>query len=265
MNKKVLILGANGMLGHSLQKVFPDAVCRGHELDITNEKDIISFISELKPDIVINAAAYTDVDGCEDNQDIAFAVNGEAPGYIACACKKIGAVLVHYSTDYVFDGAKPEYAESDAVNPINAYGESKLLGERRIMENMDNYRIIRTSWLFGRYGKNFVDTVLSLSQKMEKVRVVDDQTGKPTYTFDLAKKTSELINLDSGIYHITNDGQCSWFEFASAFINNAVPCSSAEFPRKAKRPEFSVLKNTKTTPMRHWKDALNDYLNGDKQ
>ena len=260
MNKKILILGANGMLGH----VFPGAVCRDHVLDITDEKKISSYISELNPDIVINSAAYTDVDGCEDKREHAFKVNGEAPGYLAAACHEADAVLVHYSTDYVFDGSKPEYIESDPVNPINAYGESKLLGERRIQKNMDDYRIIRTSWLFGEHGKNFVDTILDLSQRMEEVKVVSDQTGKPTYSVDLAKKTPEIINLDAGIYHVTNDGVCSWFEFASAFIDNAVPCSSSEFPRKAKRPEYSVLKNTKTDPMRHWKDALDDYLRGKK-
>ncbi|MDD3977826.1 MAG: dTDP-4-dehydrorhamnose reductase [Methanomicrobium sp.] len=258
--KKILILGANGMLGHSLQKVFPDAICKGHELDITDEKKIYSYISELNPDIVINAAAYTDVDGCEDNHDIAFAVNGEGPGNLAVACEKTGATLVHFSTDYVFDGTKKEYNESERTNPVSIYGKSKLLGEENIIKNMDDFRIIRTSWLFGVHGKNFVETMLKLSLEMPQVRVVNDQFGKPTYTKDLAQKTSEIINLEPGIYHASNEGVCSWFEFAKAIIPNAVPCNTEEFPRKAKRPVYSVLINNKTKPMRNWNEALKDYL-----
>jgi dTDP-4-dehydrorhamnose reductase len=209
---------------------------------------------------VINAGAYTDVDGCEDKQELAFQVNGHGPGYVAEACNKINATLIHFSTDYVFDGSKNEYIESDAPGPINVYGHSKLIGEQKIAENLDDYRIIRISWLFGTHGKNFVETMLRLSREMAQVRVVNDQFGKPTYTVDLANKITEIAELDPGIYHITNDGICSWYEFASAIINNTVPCTSDEFPRKARRPKYSVLVNTKTKPMRHWKDALKDYL-----
>ncbi len=258
---KTLILGADGMLGHDLQKVFSDAVSRGRDLDITDEAAISAFIQEMKPDLVINAAACTDVDGCEDNRETAFEVNGKALEYIAKACSNVGAVLVHYSTDYIFDGSKEEYVESDAPDPINAYGESKLLGEKNIMESMDDYRIIRTSWLFGVHGKNFVETMLRLSWEMDMVRVVNDQFGKPTYTADLAMKTAEIVGLAPGIYHITNEGVCSWYEFAAAIIDNVSPCSSEEFAVRAKRPMYSVLVNTKTTPMRHWKDALKEYLN----
>ena len=257
---KTLILGADGMLGHDLQKVFSDAVFRGRDLDITDEAATCAFIQELNPDLVINAAAYTDVDGCEDNREIAFEVNGKALEYIAKACSKVGAVLVHYSTDYIFDGSKEEYVESDAPDPINAYGESKLLGEKNIMEHIDDYRIIRTSWLFGVHGKNFVETMLRLSGEMDTVRVVNDQFGKPTYTADLARKTAEIVGLAPGIYHITNNGVCSWYEFAAAIIDNVSPCSSEEFARRAKRPRYSVLVNTKTSPMRHWRDALGAYL-----
>ena len=249
------------MLGHDLQKVFSDAVSRGRDLDITDEAAISAFIQEMKPDLVINAAACTDVDGCEDNRETAFEVNGKALEYIAKACSNVGAVLVHYSTDYIFDGSKEEYVESDAPDPINAYGESKLLGEKNIMENIDDYRVIRTSWLFGVHGKNFVETMLRLSWEMDMVRVVNDQFGKPTYTADLAMKTAEIVGLAPGIYHITNEGVCSWYEFAAAIIDNVSPCSSEEFVRKAGRPRYSVLVNTKTTPMRHWKDALKEYLN----
>jgi len=256
----VLILGAFGMLGHDLQQVYPDAVCRGHELDITDEAAVLSFLSDLKPSLVINAAAFTNVDGCEDQQDLAFAVNGEGPGHIAAACHEVGAPLVHYSTDYVFDGSQESYAESDSPNPINVYGASKLQGEQAIMAAMEDYRIIRTSWLFGRNGPNFVETMLRLSAEMETVRVVNDQFGKPTFTVDLASKTPEIAKDEPGIYHITNGGICSWYEFASAIILNVEPCSSEEFVRPAKRPKFSVLENTKTSPMRPWEDALKEYL-----
>lgn len=265
---KVMITGALGMLGHDLRKVFPDAelfdVVGDNILDITDENMVMETVEAVQPDVVINAAAYTDVDGCEDNTELSLKVNGEALANIAKACKKVGAKLVHYSTDYIFDGNKNEYVESDIPNPINAYGESKLQGEKNIRENMDDYRIIRTSWLFGKNGKNFVETMLSLSGQMDTVKVVNDQFGKPTYAADLAHKTAEVINMEPGIYHITNEGVCSWYEFAGAIIPNAVPCSSEEFARKAKRPTYSILLNTKTGLLRHWKDALTDYLKENK-
>ncbi|WP_235268125.1 dTDP-4-dehydrorhamnose reductase [Methanosarcina mazei] len=260
---KTLIIGASGMLGSDLCKVFPDAVkLTHHDLDITDREQVIESILKIKPDVVINAAAYTNVDGCEDNKELAFQVNGSGPGYIAEACARAGAKLVHFSTDYVFDGSKKEYVESDIPDPINVYGDSKLLGEKKIIENMDDYRIVRISWLFGIHGKNFVETMLKLSGEMDTVKVVNDQFGKPTYTVDLASKVKEIIELDPGIYHITNDGICSWYEFASSIIDNVIPCTSEEFPRKAKRPKYSVLVNTKTEPMRHWREALKDYLQG---
>ena len=258
--QNIIIFGANGMLGHALQQVFPQAHFFGHrDVDISDQDAVKKIVRRERPGVLINAAAYTDVDGCEDNRDLAFGVNGQGPAYIAAACSDARAILVHYSTDYVFDGTKPEYSEDDLPNPISIYGESKLLGEVLIKKNMEDYRIIRTSWLFGSYGKNFVDTILSLSRQVPSVRVVDDQIGRPTYTVDLARKTPEIILREPGIYHITNDGQCSWYEFAGAFISNAVPCSTAEFPRKAKRPAYSVLKNTKTAPLRSWKEAVAEY------
>ncbi len=249
------------MLGTDLCLKFPESVRLTHrDLDITDRDQVIASIKKIGPDVVINAAAYTNVDGCEDKQDLAFAVNGHGPGYIAEGCSQVGAKLVHFSTDYVFDGSKEEYTEADQTNPINVYGRSKLLGERRIMDNMEDYRIVRISWLFGSHGKNFVDTMLRLSAEMDTVKVVSDQFGKPTYTRDLARKISDIIELDPGIYHITNDGVCSWFEFAAAIIDNVEPCLSEEFVQKAKRPKYSVLTNTRTGPMRHWKEALSDYL-----
>jgi dTDP-4-dehydrorhamnose reductase len=258
---KVLIFGAGGMLGHAIRDVFPDAMTFGHrDVEITDAAAVRTVIHQEKPFAVINAAAYTDVDGCEDNEDRANAVNGLAPGYLAAACSETGAILVHYSTDYIFDGTRMDYREDDTPGPLSAYGRSKLLGEQEIQKNTQDYRIIRTSWLFGAHGKNFVDTILALSRQMPQVKVVNDQVGKPTYTVDLARKTPEIISRDPGIYHITNNGVCSWYEFASAFIPNAVPCSTGEFPRKAKRPAFSVLVNSKTTPLRHWSEAVKEYL-----
>ena len=260
-HQKTILFGAQGMLGHALQEVFPHAKFVGHRIiDITDEDAIMKHMKREHPAIVINAAAYTDVDGCEDNRVHAFAVNGNGPGYIAKACTEVDAILVHFSTDYIFDGTKTEYREDDRPNPINAYGESKLLGEGSIAKNMENYRIIRTSWMYGSHGKNFVDTILTLSRQIPVVRVVNDQVGKPTYTVDLANKVPAIISCDPGVYHITNDGQCSWYEFASAFIPNAIPCSTDEFPRKAKRPAYSVLANTKTLPLRHWKEAVKEYI-----
>lgn len=258
-----MIIGANGMLGTDLRSVFPEAAALTHkDVDITDRDAVLAAIRKAAPDVVINAAAYTNVDGCEDEQEKAYAINGLGPAYLAEVCKEAGATLVHYSTDYVFDGTRKEYVESDATNPISVYGRSKLAGEENIRYNMSDYRIIRTSWLFGRHGKNFVDTMLTLSKQMPTVKVVNDQIGKPTYTVDLARKTTEIISLPAGIYHTTNEGVCSWFEFASAIIQNVVPCTTAEFHRKAKRPQYSVLKNTKTSPLRHWKEALSEYLSG---
>lgn len=248
-------------MGKELSKVFPDAIkFTRSELDITDEDRVSLTIEKIKPDVVVNAAAYTDVDGCEDDKELAFNVNGRALKYIARSCSGTGATLVHYSTDYVFDGSKKEYVESDKTNPINVYGQSKLMGEKNIIGNIKNYRIIRTSWLFGLQGKNFVETMFRLSEEMDYVKVIDDQFGKPTYAVDLAHKTCEIIKLPPGIYHITNEGMCSWYEFAKAIIGNVAPCSTDEFPRKAKRPKYSILVNTKTGFMRHWKEALKAYL-----
>lgn len=258
---KTLIIGASGMLGFDLCKVFSDAIRLTHkELDITNRDQVLESIQIIKPDIVINAAAYTDVDGCEDDQELAFQVNGYGPGYIAEACSIFGAKLLHFSTDYVFDGSKREYVESDIPNPVNVYGHSKLIGENKVIGTVNDYRIIRISWLFGVHGKNFVEKMLKLSREMNVVKVVNDQFGKPTYTMDLAAKVKEIIELDSGIYHITNEGTCSWYEFASSIIDNVAPCTSEEFPTKARRPIYSALVNTKTKPIRHWKEALTDFL-----
>lgn len=260
MGGGVVILGAHGMLGHALQRAFPGARCFGHDLDITDAMQVTRTLTGIGPDLVINAAAYTDVDGCETRVDHAMAVNGDGPGIIARACAQTGATMVHYSTDYVFDGERGDYIESDPPHPISVYGESKLRGEQMIAEEMEDFRIIRTQWLYGRHGRNFVETILSLSPRSSQVRVVSDQRGRPTYTDDLAQMTQTIASMEPGIYHVTNDGTCSWYEFASAFIPNAVPCTTEEFPRPAKRPRAAVLISTRTSPMRPWKEALAEYL-----
>jgi dTDP-4-dehydrorhamnose reductase len=261
VGKKIMLFGPTGMLGHALLDVFPQSLPVPHSIaDIIDIDMLRKIIEKERPAIVINAAAYTDVDGCEDNPEYAYAVNGKGPGNLAEVCQDVGAILIHFSSDYVFEGTLAGYSETAQPSPINIYGISKQMGEDAIMRKNDDYRIIRTSWLYGSHGKNFIDTIRSLSEKMDQVRVVNDQVGKPTYAVDLALKTREIISSNPGIYHITNDGICSWFEFASACIPNAVPCTTAEFPRKARRPARSVLLNTKTLPLRHWREALAEYL-----
>lgn len=259
-DSKILILGAFGMLGRDLQKVFPRAVTRGHEADVTDRSKMRALIRNERPSLVINAAGLTDVDYCETHSDIAFEVNGEAQEHLSKECRHIGATLVYFSTDYVFDGEKEGYIESDAPGPINKYGASKLLGEKIIMENSDDYRIIRTSWLFGEHGKNFVSFILEQKSRGTTVRIVSDRFGKPTYSLDLAYKTAEIVGMEQGIYHATNDGICTWYDLARIIYENILPIPGIEDKRPAKRPKFSVLINTKISPMRHWKEALNDCL-----
>lgn len=261
------------------------------ELDITDFSKLETVFERIKPNFVINCAAYTAVDDCETNKELAFRLNGEAAGQIAKACKKTGAVLVHFSTDYVFDGRKSEgYKENDIPSPINIYGESKLRGEQLIAQELDQYYIVRTSWLFGLNGKNFVDTMIKLSKEMKELKVVGDQTGRPTYTKDLCEAVIESfldpyvadlprkhelnlperkkskIRLAFGIYHITNSKNSSWFEFAKKIFELAKidikveKVTSEQFKRPAKRPNYSILLNTKTKALRSWEEGLRAYL-----
>lgn len=265
------------MLGTMLRQRLTDfeiITLNRSELDITNRDQVLAQISELQPDIVINAAAYTAVDDCEIHQEQAMAVNGDAPGYIAEAAKAVDAYVVHYSTDYVFNGNNQagydEYYSE--IEPINAYGASKAAGEKAIQEQVDDtwqkYYLIRTAWLYGPGGTNFVDTMLKLASERDALSVVNDQTGSPTYTLDLAERTQELLRaqLPGGVYHITNSGSCTWYEFAQEIFNfknieiNVQPCSSEEFPRPAKRPRYSILVNTKLPDMPTWQNALHRFL-----
>jgi len=277
---RILVMGHRGMLGSDLMEVLG----RDHEVggvdvgefDITSAADCARVVTAFRPEAVVNAAAYTDVDGCETNRDACFAVNADGVRNMAEACRQAGAKAVHYSTDYVFDGTKGEpYLEDDPCRPINAYGESKRRGEEALVETLEDHLLIRTAWLYGRQGKNFVKAILAKAKDEGTLRVVDDQVGSPTFTLDLAQATKLLIELGCrGTYHVTNRGVCSWYDFARRILEAAqvtgvtvVPIKSRELDRKAARPAYSVLSNrkfmeaTKRT-MRPWQVALNDYLSG---
>jgi dTDP-4-dehydrorhamnose reductase len=260
------------MLGRELSRVFdPEQVValagRG-ELDITDAKAVSSAVGRLRPQIVINAAAWTDVDGAEAEPAEADRVNRAGPAHLADACRDIGALLVHYSTDYVFDGrARVPYRVDDAPNPINVYGRTKLAGEREVMANGCRCLLIRTSWLFAAQGHNFVRTILDLARRRSTLEVVDDQSGRPTYAPDLARMTRALLLRRAvGTWHATNDGTATWYELARAIVDAAgldceiLPCSTESSPRPARRPAFSVLDLSATAALmgrpRHWKEAV---------
>jgi len=275
---KVLILGARGMLAQDLAYIFKKEkpiLWDKEELDITNQTLVEKKIKEAQPEIVINAAAYTDVEGAEKNKETAFQINAEAVGYLAEAVKNTNAILVHYSTDYVFGQEKKNgYTEDEKpLRPLNAYGESKLAGEKKILSCRDlKYYLIRTAWLFGPSSggeyKNFIRTILRLAQEKEKIRVVNDQWGKPTYTLDLAQATYSLLSkkMPFGIYHLTNESKTTWYELAreigriKGFKEKIFPCQSKEYPTLAKRPRYAVLINSKGPCLRNWKEALKEYL-----
>ena len=265
------------MLGHDLEKVLKDKheliLTTSKTLDITDKDKTMEIIKENNPDIVINSAAYTDVDGCETNQDLAYAVNGQGVKNLALACRQIDCPLVHVSTDYVFDGtARDPIPEDGEIGPISVYGKSKLMGEQAIQEILDKYFIVRTAWLYGINGKNFPKTMLELAENHPEITVVYDEVGTPTYTPDLAYGISELIETDFyGIYHLTNSGSCSWCEFARYIFEiagrdvNVVPVTASEFSRPAPRPSYSVLMNKKWIengfePLRDYKEAISEYI-----
>ena len=274
---KILITGSNGMLGHDLIEVLKDKhellLTTSKTLDITDGDSVMDFIVKSNPDIVINSAAYTDVDGCESNPDLAYNVNGEGVKNLALACREVDCPLVHISTDYVFNGQNDRpWVEDDEIGPISIYGKSKLKGEEHIKEILEKYFIVRTAWLYGVNGRNFPRTMLELAQKHSEITVVYDEVGTPTYTPDLAKGISKLIETDYyGTYHLTNSGNCSWCEFARYIFEvadvdvNVIPVTASEFARPAPRPSYSVLENRNWVengfePLRNYKEAIKEYI-----
>ena len=270
----ILVTGANGMLGHDLLAVLEGDV-RGldlPEIDITSLDSVRRILLTLKPQIIINAAAYTDVDGCETNVEQAMAVNGEGVGLLALTAREIGAKLVQISTDYVFSGSKgAPYLEDDPLEPLSIYGESKLAGELNAAMAPDHL-LVRTQWLYGIHGRNFVETMLRLAGERREVAVVDDQIGSPTFTKDLAMAIKALLAAGcSGTYHAANSGFCSWNEFARAiFAEEGLSVtvsgmSTAALDRPANRPLYSTLDCSKLERdtgcrLRHWREALREYL-----
>jgi dTDP-4-dehydrorhamnose reductase len=275
---KVLVLGSKGMLGTDLI-----LLCRDNhevkgvdiqELDITNPHAVREEIFNWKPTVVINAAAYTDVDGSEGNPDRAFKINAEAVGYVAAACRETDARLFHISTDYVFDGCTQiPYVEEDQPHPLGVYGRSKWVGEQRGLKELPEICIVRTAWLYGRAGKNFVKAILKQTEDKQEIRVVSDQKGSPTYTKDLATAFLAMVEQRlHGIYHVTNSGFCTWYEFAKKILEisgkqhiRVKPITSEELNRSARRPAFSVMDCSKFfrvtgKSLRHWSWALEDYL-----
>jgi dTDP-4-dehydrorhamnose reductase len=274
---KILLLGKNGLLGREIAHAFANKgkheffALNHTDLDITNRDALFLTLKDLNPDHVINAAAFTFVDECEIKKEFVMNVNGKSNGHLAEICSELGCHLTYFSTDYVFDGTKDgEYEEDDEPSPINVYGASKLLGEQLIQKNTDKFYIVRTSWLFGMHGRNFVTTMLDLAKKGEPIKVVDDQIGKPTYSHDLAGAVFDMIHdtvPPSGIYHLVNEHKTSWYHFAKKIFDatnsnnvNLVRVSSDSLDRAASRPQNSALANTKLPKLRTHQEALNDYL-----
>ncbi len=275
---KILLLGHKGMLGTDLltqMRLHHEIVGMDkEEIDITSADECAKAIGKTAPQIVINAAGYTNVDGCETAKEECFAVNAEALKNIAVACHRKNIRIIHFSTDYVFNGTgSAPYKEDDDCDPINTYGASKLAGERYLQTLAQNYIIIRTAWLYGVNGKNFVRTILEKAKTTPRLTVVDDQLGSPTYTKDLAAAVDLLIEKNAqGIFHVTNRGSCSWYQFAVKILQEAgiddvevSPIKSDQLARQAKRPAYSVLSMQKfiqTTgkAMQPWQLGLQDYL-----
>ena len=275
---KVLVTGAGGMLARDLIPVLSG---RGHEtlalteseLDITDLHAVRNDLASISPDLIINCAAYTRVDDAEVEKTKAFQVNGDGVQNLCLACRSGNIPMLHFSTDYVFDGTKPTpYSIDDAPNPINAYGRSKVAGEKHIRKLLKKFYIVRTSWLFGLHGVNFVETMLDIAKRQKSVSVVNDQSGCPTWTVHLSQAVAELIETERyGMYHVTNYGSATWYEFAGEIFRlsgsdiNVIPVTSEEFPRLAKRPHNGILDlhplpDMLKRNMPSWQEALGEYL-----
>lgn len=280
-NNKIAIIGANGQLGTDLVRVLKQQgpICLTHsDIETSDYNSVSSMFKQYSPRIIINTAAFHNVPLCEREDLKAYMVNALGPKCLAEHCLKNNSILVHISTDYVFDGKKRQpYREDDLPNPVNTYGITKLAGEHYISSIMDKYFIIRTSGLYGinrcrGKGGNFIDTMLRLYKEKKEIRVVNDEIISHTYSLDLANQIKELIKTDHfGLFHITNQGACSWFEFAKSLFElldikiNISPVKAEEFQTTVKRPAYSVLDNSRIKKlglynMRHWKQALKDYI-----
>ena len=284
---KILLAGGSGQLAQELQPVLLSSgeviTVDRTRLDLSQPESIRQAMAQIQPDLVVNAAAYTAVDKAENEPELAHAVNGIAPGIFAEECEKRGASLIHFSTDYVFDGTHGSaYLETDITNPLGTYGKSKLAGEEAIRNAVNRHIIIRTAWVYGNGGKgNFVKTMLRLGKEREEIRVVADQIGSPTWTGDLAAAVSQIIPQIKpeifGTYQYTNSGVCSWYDFAIAIFEEAeklgfplkvqrvIPITTAEYPTPAKRPAFSVLSTVKISAILgtyppHWRQGLRQML-----
>lgn len=276
---KVLVTGVKGQLGYDVVK---ECEKRGieaigvdvEEMDITDAAACERVITEAKADAVIHCAAYTAVDAAEDNEDLCRKVNAEGTRNIAEVCRKLDIKMMYFSTDYVFNGqGERPWEPDDPREPLNVYGQTKYEGELAVQELLEKYFIVRIAWVFGVNGKNFIKTMLRLGKERGAVSVVDDQIGSPTYTYDLARLVVDMIQTDRyGIYHATNEGLCSWYEFACQIFKAAgmnqvkvTPVDSTAFPAKAKRPHNSRMDKSKLAengfePLPSWKDALERYL-----
>ena len=271
---RILITGANGQLGCDLQRTLA-----AHELvlmdfptfDLT-KSSCEEQVASAQPDVVIHAAAYTDVDGAEHQPDLAMAINGQGTEWVARGAARAKARLIYISTDYVFDGLKrTPYLESDLANPLNLYGKSKLEGERRALAHCPNALVVRTSWLYGAHGKNFVKTMMRLAMEQPELRVVGDQRGSPTNAADLAQALAQMLGVDiRGIVHVTGTGDCTWYELASAIVSAMErqtpvhPITTAEAGRRGARPSYSVLANCvlkqSGITLPHWRDSLVQFV-----
>ncbi|MGK7882946.1 MAG: dTDP-4-dehydrorhamnose reductase [Crocosphaera sp.] len=285
---KILLTGSDGQVGQDLQQTLVTIgeviATNRQQLDLTSPENIRKVIQETKPDIIVNSAAYTAVDKAESEADVAFAVNSIAPAIMAEEAKKIGAFLLHISTDYVFDGTKnTPYLETDVTHPLGVYGQTKLAGEEGIEKNGDHYLILRTAWVYGTKGKgNFVKTMLRLGQEKEELGIVSDQVGSPTWSYDIAHTITQILtNLNLAetreVYHFTNSGVASWYDLAVAIfeegknigfplnIKQVNPITTEEYPTPAKRPHYSVLSGKKIANLLgynapYWRDSLKEML-----
>lgn len=275
---KVVVTGSNGQLGRDLvqflsEKQFEVIGLNREAMDITEMDSVREVIYNIKPDALIHSAAYTKVDKAESEIHQAYLVNGFGTRNVAKATEEVGGKFCYISTDYVFNGENSQpYHEYDIPNPLGVYGKSKYAGEDFTKSLSSRYFIVRTSWVYGLYGENFVNTMLKLARERDELGVVHDQTGSPTYTIDLAHFLTDLIQSEKyGIYHASNYGSCTWFEFANAIFEEAGlkvkvnPLTTVDFPRPAPRPKYSVLEHISIgangfNDLRHWREALQDYI-----